>query len=181
MSLTIKQRLASTKKPNLSQIVQPQYKHGHPITSSGSGLDHSSPQPCPPEMMFHSCTPGEVCEVPLALRNRDKVPLQVKVTLESSPYFQLVGPSDVCCKVPPGPSMTFRVLFTPRQNKDYFHHLLCTTEREEFIVPFRAIGARAIPDFPGLLDFSVCRVKCSTQKTLLVGNQGSSYQLSTQR
>ncbi|XP_053843758.1 hydrocephalus-inducing protein homolog [Vidua macroura] len=119
--------------------------------------------------MFHNCTHGEVCEVPLALRNRDKVSLLVKVTLESSPYFQLVGPNDMCCKVPLGPSMTFRVLFTPGQNKDYFHQLLCTTEKEEFIVPICVI-----PDFPGQLDFSACRVKCSTQKTLLAGNQGSS-------
>ncbi|OWK61708.1 Hydrocephalus-inducing [Lonchura striata] len=73
-------------------------------------LDHSSPQPYPPEMMFHNYTPGEVCGVPLALRNRDK---------------------------------------------DYFHQLLCTTEREEFIVPVWAIDARAILDFPGLLDFSL--------------------------
>ncbi|KAI1235393.1 Hydrocephalus-inducing protein, partial [Lamprotornis superbus] len=67
---------------------------------------------------------------------------------------------------------------------DYFHQLLCITEREELIVPIRAIGARAILDFPDQLDFSKCPVNYSTQKTLLVrniGNQAAHYQLSTQR
>ncbi|NWI41840.1 HYDIN protein, partial [Picathartes gymnocephalus] len=67
--------------------------------------------------------------------------------------------------------------------QDYFHQLICSTEREEFIVPIRAIGARAILDFPDQLDFSECPVKYSTQKTLLVhnlGNRVAHYQLSTQ-
>ncbi|NWT91809.1 HYDIN protein, partial [Urocynchramus pylzowi] len=67
--------------------------------------------------------------------------------------------------------------------QDYFHQLVCATEREEFIVPIRAIGARAILDFPDQLDFSKCPVKYSTQKTLLVRNVGNleaHYQISTQ-
>ncbi|NWI07715.1 HYDIN protein, partial [Tichodroma muraria] len=67
--------------------------------------------------------------------------------------------------------------------QDYSTQLLCTTEKEEFIVPIQAIGARAILDFPDQLDFSECPVKCSTQKTLLVhnvGNRAARYQLSTQ-
>lgn len=46
-----------------------------------------------------------------------QVPQQVKVTLEDSPYFQLVGPNSVHRKLPPGLSTTVRVLFTPEQNK----------------------------------------------------------------
>ncbi|NWV14183.1 HYDIN protein, partial [Ptilonorhynchus violaceus] len=68
--------------------------------------------------------------------------------------------------------------------QDYFHQLLCNTEKEQFIVPIRAIGARAVLDFPDQLDFSVCPVKHSTQKTLLVhnlGNRAAHYQISTQR
>ncbi|NXR21647.1 HYDIN protein, partial [Cinclus mexicanus] len=67
--------------------------------------------------------------------------------------------------------------------QDYFHQLLCITKREEFIVPIRTIGARAILDFPDQLNFSECPVKYSTQKTLLVrncGNRAAHYQLSTQ-
>ncbi|NXW23792.1 HYDIN protein, partial [Circaetus pectoralis] len=112
-----------------------------------------------------------------------QVPRLVKVVLESSPYFKLISPSDVCRKVAPGMPSTFRILFTPEENKDYFHQLTCITEREKFIVPIRAIGARAILDFPDQLNFSVCPVKYSTQKTLLVhniGNREARYCISTQ-
>ncbi|RLV97374.1 hypothetical protein DV515_00011824 [Chloebia gouldiae] len=184
MSLSTKQMLARAKKLSLPLIVQPQDKcetSHHEL--SAADPEQSSFQPCPPEVVFQNYTPGEVCEVPVVLRNRDMVPHVMKVTLESSPYFQLVGPNDVCHKVPPGLSTTVRILFSPGQNKDYFHQLLCTTEREGFIVPIRAIGARAILDFPDQLDFSKCPVKYSTQKTLLVrnvGNRTAHYQLSTQ-
>ncbi|NXD48612.1 HYDIN protein, partial [Corvus moneduloides] len=184
MSLTTRKRLVSKKKLNLPQIVQPQDK---PETShhkfSAVYPDHRSLQPFPPEVVFQNYTPGEVYEMPVVLRNRDKVPQQVKVTWESSPYFQLVGPSGMCHKVPPGLSITIHILFTPWQNKDYFHQLLCITEREEFIVPICAVGARAVLDFPDLLDFSECPVKYSSEKTLLVhnlGNRTARYHLSTQ-
>ncbi|NWR81583.1 HYDIN protein, partial [Centropus unirufus] len=67
--------------------------------------------------------------------------------------------------------------------QDYFHQLTCITERDMFNVPIRAIGARAILDFPDRLNFSTCPVKYSTQKTLLVhnfGNQEARYRISTQ-
>ncbi|KAM7040273.1 hydrocephalus-inducing protein homolog [Acridotheres tristis] len=184
MSLTTKQRLARSKKLHLPLIVQPQDEHEtshHKF--SAADPKQSSLLPCPAEVVFQNYSPGEVCEMPVVLRNRDKVPLLVKVILESSPYFQLEMPSNVYCKVPPGLSVTVRILFSPGQNKDYFHQLLCITETEELIVPIRAIGARAILDFPDELDFSECPVKYSTQKTLLVqnlGNRAAHYQLSTQ-
>uniref|UniRef100_A0A663MTR8 HYDIN/VesB/CFA65-like Ig-like domain-containing protein n=1 Tax=Athene cunicularia TaxID=194338 RepID=A0A663MTR8_ATHCN len=106
-----------------------------------------------------------------------------KVVLEPSPYFKLTRPSGVCCKVAPGMCSTFRILFTPEENKDYFYQVTCITEREKFIVPIRAIGARAILDFPDQLDFSVCPVKYSSQKTLLVrniGNREARYCISTE-
>ena len=68
--------------------------------------------------------------------------------------------------------------------QDYFYQLTCITEREKFIVPIRAIGARAILDFPDQLNFSVCPVKYSSQKTLLVrnvGNREARYRISTER
>ncbi|XP_071296358.1 hydrocephalus-inducing protein homolog [Agelaius tricolor] len=184
MSLSTKQRLARAKKLRLPQAVQPQDKPGtshHKF--SAADPEQSSIQPCPPEVVFQNYSPNEVCEVPLILRNRDKVPHLVKVTMKISPYFQLVGPNDACRKVPPGLYMTVRILFTPGQKKDYSHELTCNTEREEFIVPIRAIGPRAILDFPDQVDFSECPVKHSIQKTLLVhnvGNRTAYYQLSTQ-
>ncbi|TRZ25874.1 hypothetical protein HGM15179_001221 [Zosterops borbonicus] len=86
MSLTIKQRLASTQEMNLPQVVQLHDKSKTSITRvkiipklfpmepdfSATDLDHSSLQPCPPELVFQNYTPGEACEMALVLRNRDK-------------------------------------------------------------------------------------------------------------
>lgn len=41
----------------------------------------------------------------------------MKVVLESSPYFKLISPTDVCRKVAPGMPSTFHILFTPEENK----------------------------------------------------------------
>uniref|UniRef100_A0A671M7Q3 HYDIN/VesB/CFA65-like Ig-like domain-containing protein n=1 Tax=Sinocyclocheilus anshuiensis TaxID=1608454 RepID=A0A671M7Q3_9TELE len=70
------------------------------------------------------------------------------------------------------------IILTP----DYIHRLICVTEREKFEVPIRAIGPRAILDFPDSLHFQGCPVKCLSQSTLLVRNIGNceaKFQLST--
>ena len=46
-----------------------------------------------------------------------QVPRLVKVVLESSPYFKLISHNGVCRKVAPGMSSTFRIRFTPEENK----------------------------------------------------------------
>uniref|UniRef100_A0A8D2LCZ3 HYDIN/VesB/CFA65-like Ig-like domain-containing protein n=1 Tax=Varanus komodoensis TaxID=61221 RepID=A0A8D2LCZ3_VARKO len=185
MSLTTEQKMASTHEVHLPRIVQllDMSETSHQKFSSVD-LDQSLFQPFPSEVIFQNYTPCELYEVPLILRNNDKIPRLVKVVLESSPYFRVVSPNDVCNKVAPGMPSTFRILFTPEENKDYFHEVTCITEREKFIVPIRAIGARGILDFPDQLNFSTCPVKYSTEKTLLVrniGNREARYQITTQR
>ncbi|XP_029821350.1 hydrocephalus-inducing protein homolog [Manacus vitellinus] len=148
MSLTTKQRLASTWEMNLPWIVQlldrsETFHHKVSAVDPDQTLFHVFPS----EVVFQNYVPHEVCEMPLVLRNRDMVPQLVKVTMESSPYFKLVGPGGECCE-------------------DCLHQLLCITNRGKFIVPIQAV----VLDFPAQLDFSVCPVKYSTQKTLLVCN-----------
>ena len=53
------------------------------------------------------------------------------------------------------------------------HELICMTEREKFIVPVKAVGARAVLDFPDQANFSTCLVKHPNTKTLLVRNIGN--------
>ncbi|XP_044126636.1 hydrocephalus-inducing protein homolog [Bufo gargarizans] len=185
MSFTTEQRLASTREMHPPRIVQmlDMSETTHQKFSSVD-VEQALFQPFPSEIVFQNYTPCETYEVPLVLRNNDQVPRLVKVTQESSPYFRIVSPNDVCHKVAPGMPSTFRILFTPEENKDYVHELICITEREKFLVPIRAIGARAVLDFPDQLSFQVCPVKYSTQKTLLVrniGNREACFQLRTQR
>ncbi|XP_040437218.1 hydrocephalus-inducing protein-like [Falco naumanni] len=184
MTLSTKQRLASTRdmrRPQVTQLLDVSEASRQKF-SAPSPKQHSF-QPFPSEVVFQSYVPYEVYEVPLILRNEDKVPQLLKVTLERSPYFKLISHHAVCRKVPPGMLATFHIVFTPSENKDYFHELICITEREKFVVPIRAIGARAILDFPDQVNFSACPVKYSTQKTLLVrnvGNRVARYCISTQ-
>ena len=87
-------------------------------------------------------------------------------------------------KVGPGLPTVFKIQFTPEEIKDYTHELLCITEREKFLVPIRAIGARAILDFPDDVNFAPSPVKHPTTRTLLVrniGNRDAKFSLSTEK
>nr|XP_035929949.1 hydrocephalus-inducing protein homolog isoform X1 [Halichoerus grypus] len=185
MSLTTEQRLANTRLMCRPQIIE-LLDMGETTHQKFSGidLDQALFQPFPSEIVFQNYTPCEVYEVPLILRNNDKIPRMVKVVEESSPYFKVISPKDSGHKVAPGVPSIFRILFTPEENKDYAHMLTCVTEREKFIVPIKARGARAILDFPDMLDFSTCPVKYSTQKILLVrniGNKDAVFHMKTHR
>ncbi|XP_016156610.1 PREDICTED: LOW QUALITY PROTEIN: hydrocephalus-inducing protein-like [Ficedula albicollis] len=140
-------------------------------------------QVSPPEIVFQNFDVNEVSEMQLFFINKDKFPRLVKVSMERSPYFELVCPNDAYHIMPPGMSSPVRIRFTPKKNKNYSHQLVCLTPREQVVVPIRAIAARAILEFPDQLDFSECPVKYSTQKTVLlrnVGNLEAQFQLSTQ-
>uniref|UniRef100_A0A4X2JVL0 HYDIN axonemal central pair apparatus protein n=1 Tax=Vombatus ursinus TaxID=29139 RepID=A0A4X2JVL0_VOMUR len=174
MSLTTEERLSSTRvmcRPQVTELLD-MGETTHQKYST-IDLDQTLFQPFPSEIVFQNYDACEVYEVPLILRNNDKIPRLVKIVEESSPYFKIISPNDICNKVAPGVPSTFRILFTPEENKDYSHVLTCVTEREKFIVPIKARGARAILDFPDELNFGVCPVKYSTQKVLLVRNIGN--------
>ncbi|XP_070307131.1 hydrocephalus-inducing protein homolog isoform X1 [Odocoileus virginianus] len=185
MSLTTEQRLANTRvmcRPQIIELLDMRETTHQKFP--GIDLDQALFQPFPSEIIFQNYTPCEVYEVPLVLRNNDTIPRMVKVVEESSPYFKVISPKGISHKVAPGVPSVFRILFTPEENKDYAHVLTCVTEREKFIVPIKARGARAIIDFPDKLSFPTCPVKYSTQKTLLVrniGNKGSVFHIKTHR
>ncbi|XP_071313817.1 hydrocephalus-inducing protein homolog isoform X2 [Trachinotus anak] len=147
-------------------------------------MDRPLFQPYPSELVFQNFTPAQTYKLPLLLLNNDKVSRQVKLEMQDSEYFHVVGPKDAGSKVASGMSATFIVFFTPQEEKDYHHRLVCVTERERFEVPVRAIGPRAILDFRDELHLPLCPVKASTQRTQLVRNIGNSkakFKLHTQR
>lgn len=58
--------------------------------------------------------------------------------------------------------------------QDYAHEILVATEREKFLIPIRAIGARAILDFPDEITFPMTAVKSTNaSKVLFVRNIGN--------
>ncbi|XP_076588631.1 hydrocephalus-inducing protein homolog [Chaetodon auriga] len=147
-------------------------------------MDQPLFQPYPSELVFQNFTPAQTYKLQLLLFNSDTVPRQVRLELQDLEYFHVVGPKEAGSKVVPGMSASFAVSFTPQENKDYHHRLVFVTERERFEVPVRAIGPRAILDFPDEFHLPVCPVKASTEKTHLVRNIGNSkakFTLHTQR
>uniref|UniRef100_A0A3P8U8F5 HYDIN axonemal central pair apparatus protein n=1 Tax=Amphiprion percula TaxID=161767 RepID=A0A3P8U8F5_AMPPE len=141
-------------------------------------------QPYPSELIFQNFTPAQTYKLPLLLLNNDKVSRQVMLQQQDSEYFCVVGPEDPGRKVAPGLPATYTVSFTPQENKDYEHTIVCVTERERFEIPIRAIGPRAILDFRDEIHLPVCPVKSYTEKTHLVRNMGNSeakFELRTQR
>ncbi|XP_030613884.1 hydrocephalus-inducing protein homolog isoform X2 [Archocentrus centrarchus] len=141
---------------------------------SSADIDEPLFQPYPSELVFQNFSAGQTYNLKLYLLNNDKVSRHVKLEQQGSDYFSVVGPSDGRSNIAPGMCAMFKVSFTPHDNKDYHHRLVCVTEREKFEIPVRAIGPRAILDFRDKIDLPVCPVKASTEKTQLVSNIGNS-------
>ncbi|XP_068693384.1 hydrocephalus-inducing protein homolog [Montipora foliosa] len=175
MQLTTDERLKLTYEMRVPQIIE-LLDMSEQSLQRFTTMDIEEPifQPFPSDIVFQNFEPFQTYEVPLQLRNNDKVARLVKVTQTDSPYFKIVSPHDVGHKVAPGMDTIFIIQFTPDETKDYTHELICITEREKFLVPVKAIGARAILDFPDEISFGTCPVKYATTKTLLVRNIGNS-------
>ncbi|XP_054864966.1 hydrocephalus-inducing protein homolog [Amphiprion ocellaris] len=191
-SVFTQEMLQSTEErlANTAEVHQPRIQEflGMDTTTyhSFSLVDVHQPlfQPYPSELIFQNFTPAQTYKLPLLLLNNDKVSRQVMLQQQDSEYFCVVGPEDPGRKVAPGLPATYTVSFTPQENKDYEHTIVCVTERERFEIPIRAIGPRAILDFRDEIHLPVCPVKSCTEKTHLVRNMGNSeakFELRTQR
>lgn len=159
-------------------------------------IDRPLFQPSPPLLEFSGFSDFIAVEATLMLRNMDKVgvgrslgparcglisllPAQVarriKVEPIDSPYFKLSVPTTVRGKptidsrVAPGMEVLYKITFTPRERtRDYNYDLICVTEREKFVVPIRATGAKAALSLPEALSFGSVAVKNSVTKALVV-------------
>ena len=106
-------------------------------------------------------------------------------------YFSLVvgsgssksSPTGVQAKVAPGMSYQARVKFTAEEHtRDYSHKLVCTTDREKFLINVAARGARGALDLPDVISFDKpVPVKYKDSKTVLVRNIGNSRAKSKRR
>lgn len=68
--------------------------------------------------------------------------------------------------------ISYVIKFSPEAKIDYSYDLQVVTEREKFIVPIRAVGCRAMLDFPDSLDFGLVPVKHTAEKPVMVRNIG---------
>ena len=135
-------------------------------------IDRPLFEPSPPVVRFQSFQPFQPYAVPITFRNLDKFARRLKVQPSDSPYFTVEAPPTASNKVAPGMDVTYIIRFKPDEYKDYSYDLVCITEREQFVVAVRAIGSRAVLDFPDEVHFATCPVKHTTTKVLLVRNIG---------
>lgn len=75
-------------------------------------------------------------------------------------------------RVAPGMEISFVIKFSPEAKIDYSYDLMVVTEREKFVVPIRAVGCRAMIDFPDALDFGLVPVKHTAEKPVMIRNIG---------
>ena len=85
------------------------------------------------------------------------------------------GDSDIdnmSSRIAPGMEISYIIRFSPEAKSDYSYDLNVLTERERFVVPIRAVGCRAMIDFPDTLDFGQVPVKHVTEKPVMIRNIG---------
>ena len=68
----------------------------------------------------------------------------------------------------------FILSFKPQEVRDYSWDLVCSTEREKFVVPIRAVGMRPLLTFPDTIEFGLCPINAPTKKKVMVSNIGTS-------
>jgi hydrocephalus-inducing protein len=139
---------------------------------TGLSIDQPLFEATPGAVKFQNCAPLQTYELPLVLRNIDRVARKVTVAQSTSPYFKVIPPKEQSGKVAAGMRVTYLVRFTPDQAKDYSDELIVTTERERFAVRVFAQGPRAALDLPDLVRFPPSAVKVAVDKILLLRNVG---------
>ncbi|KAH6588049.1 hypothetical protein BASA50_010912 [Batrachochytrium salamandrivorans] len=131
----------------------------------------------PSNITLQSFLPFKTYELVISFRNLDKTARRIHLESTHNPHFSVHGlKNDSICsgKVAPGMGVSFIVKFKPEENIDYSHSLVCVTEREKFILPIKAMGARGVLDLPDHVLFPECPVNHPSTKTLLVKNIGNS-------
>eukprot|EP00937_MAST-01D_sp_MAST-1D-sp2_P000047 g47.t1 len=137
-------------------------------------------QPFPLQLVFDEYTPCGVHQKTLYFRNNDSVARRIKILPPESPFFEISAPRSarrnqplLDGKVAAGMEVCYTVTFKPQEKREYKLELVCSTEREKFVVPISAPGTMAALNFPDDMDFGVCPVKVPSSKTLVVRNVGT--------
>ena len=142
-------------------------------------------QPTPSEIIFDTYEPFGVYQAKLSLRNSDSVARRLKVQAPDSQFFQISAPRTMSKqqtlrdgKIAAGMEICYVITFKPQERREYTLDLVCSSEREKFIIPIRARGTHAALNFPDQIEFGMCPVKAPEAKALTVyniGSQGSQF------
>ena len=174
--LSTRDKLATLEKDIIPQIIEILDDKEGAVRNYTVGLDRPLFQPNPCLIHLQSFEPFMTYEVIINFKNVDSFTRRLKIEPIESPYFSISGwksTSLISERVAPGMEASYILKFKPEEKIDYSYNLICSSEREKFIVPIRAIGARALFDFPDSISFTDAPVKFKSTKTILVRNIGS--------
>eukprot|EP00116_Pleurobrachia_bachei_P018433 sb/3478695/ len=94
------ERLRQTKEMRLPKIIQLlDISAFSNIKDTQLGINEPLFQPFPSELHFQRYVPCQSYEIPLSLRNNDKVARAVRVSQVESPYFDIITPPNASAKV----------------------------------------------------------------------------------
>ena len=97
---------------------------------------------------------------------------RIKVVPPASPYFAVTA-NTAPKKLARGMEAAFTITFTPDSEADFSWDLVVCTEREKFVVPIRARGARGRLTLPTEVAFGdACACKIAAQRSFLMRNTG---------
>eukprot|EP00892_Ulva_mutabilis_P006441 jgi/Ulvmu1/4169/UM019_0148.1 len=143
--------------------------------------DHMLFVPRPPVVSFMDYEPQKVHTATVSLRNQDSIARRIKAVDPNCSIFG-VRAKHGGVKVAPGMEAQFTVSFKPPACEDYSYDLKFCTDRDSFVVPVRALGARPQLQLPKILNFGQsCPCNSVTCKSLLARNTGrcaGTFQLS---
>ncbi|ORY39534.1 hypothetical protein BCR33DRAFT_853320, partial [Rhizoclosmatium globosum] len=143
--------------------------------NSAVALDRPLFEPRPPALLLQNFVPFQTYEIVVAFRNNDKFARRIRLEPINHPHFSISGlknDSIQSGKIAPGMEAQFLLKFVPEELIDYQYNLICVTEREKFLVPIRAYGARGVLDFPDAIAFPESPIRSISSKTLFVRNIG---------
>ena len=109
-------------------------------------IDQPLFETAPNIVVFEDYAPFAVHEKRIFFRNRDSVARRVKIFSPDSPFFEISAPRAANgdhlkqSKIAAGMEVMFIVKFKAQEVRDYSYDLICSTEREKFLVPIRAIN-----------------------------------------
>jgi len=139
------------------------------------GNDEPLFQSFPSEVTFSDFKPFSVHTATISLRNKDVVARRVQLEPPGSHFFTLSAPQrskNNSSKVAPGMEVQYKLTFKPEATCDYNCDLICTTEREQFVIPVRARGDRPSLAFPDKIEFPKAPVNSVSTHPFLLRNYG---------
>ena len=117
MSLTTEEKYAAIRKTKPAQIIEYfDMKKTTYQTETQVKVDEAVFQAFPSEIVFQNFSAKRTYQVPIQLRNNDKVPRSIQISRENGPFFSVSVPEENNSKIAPQTTIFWRMLKAKGKN-----------------------------------------------------------------